>query len=54
MEILVTGYNMDVDREQVIKRQYLIHEKLLSACKQVLPLRWNRLLQIIILWAWRS
>ena len=30
---IVTGYNMDVDREQVIKRQYLIHEKLLSACK---------------------
>ena len=59
---IVTGYNMEIDSEQVIKRQYLIHEKLLNACKtgtpaqveQVLPPRWNRLLQIIILGAWRS
>lgn len=34
---IVTGYNMDVDREQVIKRQYLIHEKLLNACKTGTP-----------------
>ena len=25
---IVTGYNMEIDSEQVIKRQYLIHEKL--------------------------
>ena len=30
---IVMGYNMEVDSDQVIKRQYLIHEKLLSACK---------------------
>ena len=30
---IVMGYNMAVDSDQVIKRQYLIHEKLLSACK---------------------
>lgn len=30
---IVTGYNMEIDSEQVIKRQYLIHEKLLNACK---------------------
>ena len=30
---IVIGYNMAVDSDQVIKRQYLIHEKLLSACK---------------------
>ena len=29
---IVTGYNMEIDSEQVIKRQYLIHEKLLNAC----------------------
>ena len=34
---IVTGYNMDVDREQVIKRQYIIHEKLLDACKNGSP-----------------
>lgn len=34
---IVTGYNMEVDSEQVIKRQYLIHEKLLSACKTGTP-----------------
>lgn len=28
---IVTGYNMEIDSEQVIKRQYLIHEKLLNA-----------------------
>lgn len=27
---IVTGYNMEIDSEQVIKRQYLIHEKLLK------------------------
>ena len=30
---IVTGYNMEIDSEQVIKRQYLIHEKLLNACR---------------------
>ena len=34
---IVTGYNMEVDSEQVIKRQYLIHEKLLNACKTGSP-----------------
>lgn len=34
---IVTGYNMDVDGEQVIKRQYIIHEKLLDACKNGSP-----------------
>lgn len=34
---IVTGYNMDVDREQVIKRQYIIHEKLLDVCKNGSP-----------------
>ncbi len=36
---IVTGYNMEVDSEQVIKRQYLIHEKLLNACKTGSPAR---------------
>ena len=34
---IVTGYNMEIDSEQVIKRQYLIHEKLLNACKTGTP-----------------
>lgn len=34
---IVTGYNMDVDSEQVIRRQYIIHEKLLNACKTGSP-----------------
>lgn len=34
---IVTGYNMEIDSEQVIKRQYLIHEKLLNACKTSTP-----------------
>lgn len=34
---IVTGYNMEIDSEQVIKRQYLIHEKLLNACKTGIP-----------------
>lgn len=34
---IVTGYNMEVDSEQVIKRQYLIHEKLLNTCKTGSP-----------------
>ena len=34
---IVTGYNMEVDSEQVIKRQYLIHEKLLNACRTGSP-----------------
>ena len=34
---IVTGYNMEIDSEQVIKRQYLIHEKLLNACKTDTP-----------------
>ena len=34
---IVMGYNMEVDSDQVIKRQYLIHEKLLSACKTGTP-----------------
>ena len=33
---IVTGYNMEIDSEQVIKRQYLIHE-LLNACKTGTP-----------------
>lgn len=36
---IVTGYNMEIDSEQVIKRQYLIHEKLLNACKTGTPAR---------------
>ena len=34
---IVMGYNMAVDSDQVIKRQYLIHEKLLSACRTGTP-----------------
>ena len=34
---IVTGYNMEIDSEQVIKRQYLIHEKLLNAFKTFTP-----------------
>ena len=34
---IVIGYNMAVDSDQVIKRQYLIHEKLLSACRTGTP-----------------
>lgn len=36
---IVTGYNMEIDSEQVIKRQYLIHEKLLNACKTGTPVQ---------------
>ena len=32
---IVTGYNMEIDSEQVIKRQYLIHGKLLNACADI-------------------
>lgn len=34
---IVMGYNMAVDSDQVIKRQYLIHKKLLSACRTGTP-----------------
>ena len=34
---IVMGYNMAVDSDQVIKRQYLIHEKLLSAIFVIKP-----------------
>ncbi len=31
---IVIGYNMNVDRSDVIEKQHRIHEKLLSACKE--------------------
>ena len=34
---IVMGYNMAVDSDQVIKRQYLFHEKMLSACRTGTP-----------------
>ena len=47
---IVTGYNMEIDSEQVIKRQYLIHEKLLNACKTGTPAQVEQAIADHYLW----